>query len=204
MGGVLVDLDPTWAGKTLSELGITDIKQKHDALRKNGFYRKLDTGEVGADWLRQQLRDLSNREVTNEELDTAWNAMITGFPPERFQLLRDLRRNYHLFLLSNTNEIHTGFVLSEVRKRFGYEFSSLFGKVYFSNEMGRAKPDVETFQFVLTDSGLVGSESLFIDDLPDNCEGAKAAGIHTHHLVRGTQITDLFENGLLKPDILLL
>jgi len=59
------------------------------------------------------------------------------------------------------------------------DFDGLFDKAYYSHLIGSRKPHAEPFEYVLKDAGLVGSETLFIDDNAPNLVGARLAGIHT-------------------------
>ena len=55
----------------------------------------------------------------------------------------------------------------------------LFGKhCYVSGELDLAKPDPEIFSHVIGQIGVEPYEALFVDDLDDNVEGAKRAGLH--------------------------
>lgn len=54
--------------------------------------------------------------------------------------------------------------------------SELFGHVVLSYQAGCRKPEQEIFQLAAKLAGMVPSECLLIDDLPQNCEGARKAG----------------------------
>ena len=45
--------------------------------------------------------------------------------------------------------------------------------------MGMRKPDIEIFEFTLSDSNLLPEETLFVDDLLVNIESAKEVGLQT-------------------------
>ena len=52
-------------------------------------------------------------------------------------------------------------------------------------------PWAAIFELVLKENNLDPSETLFIDDTASNLEEARKLGIHVHHLVAGTSITDI-------------
>lgn len=58
-----------------------------------------------------------------------------------------------------------------------YEFWPLFDGATVSAELGMLKPQPEIYQALLSNNGLEASETVFIDDMPYNVEGAKAVGI---------------------------
>ena len=123
--------------------------------------------------------------------------MLLDLPKNRIDLLKKLRFNYSIFLLSNTNSIH----ISEFKKRIGdmryNEFYNLFDKVYYSHKIGFKKPEAKAFQLILEENKLSAHETLFIDDSPQHIKVAKKLGIKTHHLEDNEEVTTLF------PDIIL-
>ncbi|CDT77975.1 putative Haloacid dehalogenase-like hydrolase [Vibrio coralliirubri] len=65
-----------------------------------------------------------------------------------------------------------------------YQFWALFDGAAVSAELGLLKPEPEIYQALLSNYGLKASETVFIDDMPYNVEGAKAVGM------AGIQFTD--------------
>ena len=58
-----------------------------------------------------------------------------------------------------------------------YQFWPLFDGAAVSAELGMLKPQPEIYQALLSNNGLEASETVFIDDMPYNVEGAKAVGM---------------------------
>ncbi|MEZ9336875.1 HAD family hydrolase [Vibrio splendidus] len=58
-----------------------------------------------------------------------------------------------------------------------YEFWPLFDGAVVSAELGVLKPQPEIYQALLSNNGLEASETVFIDDMPYNVEGAKTVGM---------------------------
>jgi putative hydrolase of the HAD superfamily len=54
--------------------------------------------------------------------------------------------------------------------------------VFFSNEIGFRKPERESYMHVLDSLKINPEESLMIDDLKENIEGASDAGMKIIHL----------------------
>src|SRR5664280_2739705 len=65
--------------------------------------------------------------------------MLLDFPAIRVDLVKNLRKDYKIYLFSNTNAIHVEKYRSNFRKQHGFEVSSLFVKDFHSNEIGYRK-----------------------------------------------------------------
>jgi putative hydrolase of the HAD superfamily len=57
-------------------------------------------------------------------------------------------------------------------------FLEHFDQVTFSCELGFIKPEAPIYQYAIEGLGVAPGEALFLDDRPDNVEGARAVGIH--------------------------
>ena len=123
------------------------------------------------------VRQIALITADNNDIDTAWNAMLLDFPHHRIEKLQELARNYRLFLFSNTNSIHHAAFHQRFYEQFGFELDSLFEKAYYSHLIGYRKPDVEAFHFVINDSRVDPAETLFIDDTQPNIDAAKKTGL---------------------------
>jgi putative hydrolase of the HAD superfamily len=132
--------------------------------------------------------------ASDAELDGCWNAMLLDIPVEKIKLLQDLKTKYKTFLLSNTNSIH----LESFTRRLQVDhrlnnLDELFHRVYYSQLLGMRKPDVEIYKYVLEKNGLKSDETIFLDDNPDNIQGAARAGIHTFFVGHPDDVYKLFK-----------
>jgi FMN phosphatase YigB (HAD superfamily) len=66
----------------------------------------------------------------------------------------------------------------EEERRYG--FASIFDPIGYSHEIGLTKPDPRVFEFMLAAMGTVPERTLFIDDVPENVEAARALGMLAH------------------------
>jgi len=200
-GGVICDIDVNLTKKAFVELGWRTADQGRSISDSKGLFEQLETGVISPQQFRSELRKFFDRPVSDAQLDEAWNRLLLDIHPERIRLLEDLRGTYRIFLLSNSNEIHYNKYVRDFRERFGYpDFDALFEKAYFSFRIGLKKPSPEIFEYVLKESRLEPSETLFIDDTLMHVEGAAKAGILGYHLEteKGEQILDLFQGANLK------
>jgi putative hydrolase of the HAD superfamily len=117
--------------------------------------------------------------------------MLLDTPAERLEILKSLKKNYRLFLLSNTNIIHVEYYNKIIYEKFNLHFSDIFDYIFYSHEIGMRKPDTEVFEYVLKFSQLDSKETLFADDLEINISAAKQAGINTFHVKTPNAILEL-------------
>ncbi len=201
-GGVIIDIDPLMTVKELEKLGCHNIYK----LKSKDFYEKvifkfekgIDTPAVFHNKLRQYI----GLNLTDQQLDDAWNALLFDIPQERIHVIEQVKKYYPIYLLSNSNEIHYDLFVRDLQLRFGYrEFDELFDKAYFSFDLHLAKPHIEIYEFIINQHGLNPAKTLFIDDRIENIEGALKAGLKTYHLESPQQISDIFQEGILKPEL---
>lgn len=76
------------------------------------------------------------------------------------------------YILSNTNDIHWSFI----RERYRHVLEA-FDHALASHELRVEKPDPEIYRCVIRHSGRAPEEHLFIDDIAENVEGARAVGM---------------------------
>lgn len=197
LGGVLFHIDYQRTINAFIELGIADFESHFTQHQQNNFFDAFETGKISTrifiNKLQKSLPACSDQEIVN-----AWNAMLIGLPEQHLKILEELGKNYRLFLLSNANEIHIQFVNAYLKEYYNINsINQFFEKAYYSQEIGIRKPHTSTFEWVLEDANILAEETLFIEDTAQHIEGAKQAGLKTHHLESNTAIISLF------PDITL-
>ena len=193
LGGVLVDLDFKAAINGLQKAGFANVKEQLQAFDRDGIFQKFELGEMTAEEFRTAIRENSSVELTDEEVDALWNAMLLEVPREKLELILHLRGKYMVYLLSNTNSIHWDYVCKNAFNYRGFRVNDYFEETFLSYEMHLAKPDKAIFEKVLQDANLLPEETLFIDDSEANCKAAEEVGIHAHHYHIGDDLSKLFE-----------
>ena len=193
LGGVLVDLDFKSAINGLQKAGFANGKEQLQAFDREGIFQKFELGEMTAEEFRTAIRENSSVELTDEEVDALWNAMLLEVPREKLELILHLRGKYMVYLLSNTNSIHWDYVCKNAFNYRGFRVNDYFEETFLSYEMHLAKPDKAIFEKVLQDANLLPEETLFIDDSEANCKAAEEVGIHAHHYHIGYDLKEIFE-----------
>lgn len=192
LGNVIHNINPELTQKAFHELGYSHFNiyslKKEDKILLDGF----ETGKVSAADFRKHIRSLICPDLTDVAIDDAWNALLLDLPAERLELLKELKKKYRLFLLSNTNELHIEWVFNYLQKTYGISgLSGYFEKEYYSHLVGMRKPQAEIYERILSENGLTAEETLFIDDSEENIEGARKLKIHAYHLTSGETILNI-------------
>ncbi|RYY19719.1 MAG: HAD family phosphatase [Chitinophagaceae bacterium] len=192
LGGVILNLDFAAAEKAFHEIGFEDFKDVFAGGHVTSFIKDYEVGIIDDDQFVKEIRNLTKQQNDDQLAIAAWNAMLVDFPKERVAFIKTLKKKYRLFLFSNTNAIH----LRSFRKTFSETFEreifdELFEKAYYSHEIKLRKPAKEAFDFVVKDAGLDASETLFIDDMLVNVEGAREAGLQAVQVTPGKSMLDL-------------
>ncbi|MCB0430311.1 MAG: HAD family phosphatase [Flavobacteriales bacterium] len=193
LGGVILNIDYNLTSAAFKKLGLHDFDTIYSKARQSDLFDNLEKGKITREGFAHRIREMGQGQWSNASVETAWNAMLLDLPVARLSLLADLAKQYRLFLLSNTNEIHLEGCRMIFREITGYDnLAHIFEKEYYSNLIGMRKPDREVFDHIVDEQGLKREETLFIDDSIQHVEGAARAGLHAFHLTDGNTITDVF------------
>jgi glucose-1-phosphatase len=190
-GGVITNLLPQAAIDAFTQLGHPDFGSYLLALDDDLFLRH-ETGKATDEDIYERLRTEIGKPLSTEEIDRAFCSMLLDTPPLRLEILEELRQQYKLLLLSNTNSIHTTFYNKNLRELTGRDFYSYFDKIYYSHQIGLRKPHREIFEYVLHDYGIKPEETLFIDDTEININTARSLNINCLHINHELSIEKIF------------
>ncbi|HIA36057.1 MAG TPA: HAD family phosphatase [Flavobacteriales bacterium] len=193
LGAVLFTIDYSLTIKSFEALGIHDFTSFFSKKRQDSIFDQYELGAVSTSQFLKRIKEYLPESTSNNDIVKAWNAMLLKFPQSSIELLKGLRPNYRLFLLSNTNALHFSSFHDIIYKQHGIsDLERFFEKVYYSHLIGMRKPDKKVFEYVLEENDLVPSETLFIDDSPQHVKGAKETGIHGKLLEKESAVLNLF------------
>lgn len=191
LGGVLLNIDYLKTSEAFKNLGFTHFEKMYTQFTADKLFEQLETGHISEEDFYNQLM-LQHQGISASDITGAWNAMLMDFRQGSLEFLSQLRPNFQLFLLSNTNIIHMAAFHKLFREQTGHRsLSDFFTRAWYSNEVGLRKPHKEIYEFVLDDAGIRAENTLFIDDSYNNIHTAKELGFRTHLLVPGERIEDL-------------
>ena len=196
LGAVILNINYENTIDEFTKLGVKNAENLYSKKVQTELFNKIETGKISNnEFLRELQKETKNAKI--KQVKIAWNAMLLDLPKERLQLIKKLKDNHTIYLLSNTNSIHIDAFKEQLGNKKWLAFCELFDKMYLSHELGLRKPDIKIFEYILKEQKLKAEEVFFIDDSPQHIAGAKKLGIHCHHLLDDEDIIALF------PDITL-
>lgn len=182
-GGVLLNIDYEAPIREFKKLGIENFREHFTQASQSDLFDEFEKGYISNEKFLEEMKFISGKNISNHDIEKAWNSILLDFPEEKMKLLEKLKSDFRLFLLSNTNEIHIREFERKMNERYGLNvFHSHFEKIYFSSRMGMRKPDIEIFEYVLNENRLMANETIFIDDSIQHVLGAEKTGIRALHL----------------------
>ena len=174
-GNVVAHFDYRKAASKLgSKLGLSG-EELLERLRPLGFSDLLKTyesGKISAEAFSRGVSDLIGLAISHDEFVAAW-ADIFRANDSLAPLFGFFKgKGYTLVLGSNTNDLHA----AQFRRQFA-ESLGHFDRLVLSYEVGHVKPSTAFYLACAEAAGADPGDCVFIDDLPENVEGARAAGL---------------------------
>lgn len=192
-GGVLVNLDKQACINAFKDLGVKDIEKYVNEYSQSGLLLDLEKGLISAQEFRETIKQMSSKEITDEQIDAAWKAFLLDIPNYKLSFIRELRKKFRVVLLSNTNIIHMNSAKEHYFSKNGFSIDDYFHRCYLSYEIGMVKPSREIFEFILQEERISGQECLFLDDGETNIQIASELGINTYWVKPYEDFRPLFE-----------
>ena len=179
LGGVVIDIDFERAFRgwqSISGLSFAEIKL---AFKFDASYEKRERGEIGEAEYFAHLRAALKLQGSDARIAECWNSIFVREIPETLELIRSVRAVVPCYAFTNSNATHQG--------AWAPMFPAVaqsFDRVFASHEIGLRKPEKRAFEYIAASIGVPLPAILFFDDLLENVEGARAAGLKAVH-VRG-------------------
>jgi len=195
LGGVILDIDYKRPVDAFKKLGLPAFHDLYSQTEQDHLFDDFEKGKISPTQFRESIRNHTNIPLSDREIDDAWNSILVELREKNVRMLRELRKKYRLFLLSNTNALHEAAYRELIIFQHGsFVFDELFEKIYLSHHLHMRKPDAEIFQFVQRDAGLVAGETIFIDDGQKNVDGGIKAGIPSYFKSINEDIEDFLRS----------
>jgi glucose-1-phosphatase len=212
-GGIFLRVEYSRILDEFRRLGATNPEAIYTQAEQVDYIDKFEQGKITPDQFRIHLKhDLIGigPEVSDSELDFAWNAMLLDFNLDCFKVILDFRnQGYITFLYSNINDIHYNRLMAMCREAGIHElYSQCFDEQYFSHKFGYNKPHSLSFKELAADLAkkyqVAPAEILFVDDSAKHIygrpghknEGAISAGLQgllVPQNLSGAELKDLVE-----------
>jgi FMN phosphatase YigB (HAD superfamily) len=131
-----------------------------------------ETGLLDGEGLLRNIASLATRtQMDVRDIERHWVEMFEPIP-EMFALAANLMTRYRVFLLSNVGDLHWRHVVAR------YDLLSHCHDALPSFEAKVMKPNIGIYQEAERRFALYGPQTVFIDDLEPNVQGASKAGWH--------------------------
>jgi putative hydrolase of the HAD superfamily len=191
LGGVLLDIDFNKTREAFQAQGFHDFDDYYQQAYSSPFFSEFEQGKISPASFYEGIRNIASLSLSDAEIKGSWNALLLDFRNESMNYLATLRKDYPVFLLSNTNEAHHQEFAGRYREEFdGGNFDDNFDKAYYSHVIHLVKPGPESYLYITKENSLDPAETLFVDDTLKNIDGAKAVGMQTLHLLKGELIEE--------------
>ena len=169
LGQVLLpfDVEPVWAAIAAS---CPECAHVLGVFHRIYSEADLGRGRTEPEEFHRRLVDAMGMRLSFDDFSRAWSDMFRE-DEATIGLIADAPvRERHM--LSNTNAIHWKWIL----KRHGAMLRK-FDRLWVSHELGLEKPDPAIFRRVIDATRRRPEEHLYIDDLAENVEAARALGM---------------------------
>ena len=185
LGNVLVKLNPEGCIGAFKAIGMGELVEQNPQSEGMKLMSKLGVGMITTEEFCDAARKLMGSDVANEDIIDAANKMLVVIPDEKKERLLQLKKaGYRLFLLSNTIDVHWDYCVEHLFPYQSLGVEDYFEHCFLSQKMHLAKPDARIYEEVIKQANINPDETLFIDDLKENCEAAEKLGIHTFQNVK--------------------
>jgi len=138
---------------------------------------RASTGEIPEETHWQTVAEALG--VSRQETDKIINEFFSGDQADAMLLdfLRSLRPERKVGLISNAWSGLRAFITSQ-------KFEDVFDEMIISAEVGLMKPDARIYRLALEKIGVQPEESIFLDDVLVNVEGARSVGMKAIHFTQ--------------------
>jgi len=156
------------------------------------FHRDFERGKISETEFVDKMLEVVDHKI-NAETFKEYYADIFSLNEDVVSLLPILKKDFNLFLLSNTDSIHQKYGWQK------YEFLKYFEKLILSHEVGSVKPEEIIYRKVEEASGFPSEEHFFIDDIQEYVDAAINLGWDAVQFVNYQKlVSDLKERNILK------
>jgi len=158
------------------------------------LYDQVERGEISDENYVEYLNESKGLSWTVEDITQLWCRMFSINEVGRGLFEQATRAGFGVYTLSNIAQYH----MDAIERNWNGFFDDATG-LFLSYQIGVRKPHPDIYRHALDQLGAKGEQCFFIDDLPENVEAARAAGIHAHqfipenHAAIREAVTEFFE-----------
>ena len=146
-------------------------------------YEKHERGEINASEYFAALRESLGVNISDEQFLDGWNQIFVGEVPTIRRLTSQYAAMFPIYTFSNSNEAHKSVWLPRYS-----QLLQPFKQVFVSCDMGKRKPEMDSYLHVAKAIGAEPGRILFFDDSQQNIDGAQQAGMHAKKIDSATDM----------------
>jgi len=136
------------------------------AFAESGLRESFDKGEITPQEFYERAEQKLEANIDYDEFFSLYNDVFSLNPPV-LEIMKRLKVNYKLVLLSNTDVMRFEYV----KQKFSEVM--IFDEYVLSFEVGFMKPHPQIYREALKRASTRAEESVFIDDRQENIQGAE-------------------------------
>jgi putative hydrolase of the HAD superfamily len=156
---------------------------------------RLESGQMAPSDFAEKIMASLGLSLAFDDFARDWEDIFWLNEPVARLIAALKSRGYTLILGSNTNLMHA----VHFRRQFAATLDR-FDALILSHEVGCLKPDARFYQACAAAAGAPAASCVFIDDIAENVEGARQAGLEgVHYVDDAGLITRLRELGVEIP-----
>jgi putative hydrolase of the HAD superfamily len=172
LGKVIIPFDWQRGFAAFAEFSPYSPEEVRLRIKETGLFNPFERGRIAPQDLAREIGKALDLDVSLEKFCELWSSIFlpeTIVPEDMLSRLR--AAGYRLLLLSNTDAIHYRWVMEK------YPIMRHFDHCVLSFDLGFRKPEPEIYAETIARAGCEADRIFFTDDLAENVEGARQAGI---------------------------
>ena len=182
VGKVLIDFNFETGVQALHASCSISRDRFEEVLWDETWIRRYECGEISTTQFHKYLCETASLEMSLARFCETWSSVFIPGLLVSEELIADLKRNYPMILISNTNEAHFEFIRSR------YRIVDYFDRHILSYEVGSLKPDRKIFEHAIAAANCPVEALFFIDDREENIVAARQLGIRSHQFQSETAL----------------
>ena len=159
-------------------IGLDELRRR---LHEGGFAQlqiQFESGQIAPTDFADHMMAQLGLKIPYDEFVRAWEDIFWLNEPLERLIVALKASGYTLILGSNTNILHFDHYCRQFSETFRH-----FDRLVASHEVGHMKPAHEFYDACVAAAGVPAASCVFVDDLEENVEGARKAGLHAIHYV---------------------
>lgn len=182
-GNVLVEVDFKRAFAAWAKASGVSFDALSSRFAFDESYCAHERGEMDEVQYLKALSETLRLPLSHAQMLEGWNAIFGPPLPGAGHVVRELAARMPVYVFSNTNPAHVAHFSPRYR-----DLLAPVTRVITSCDIGARKPEAEAFRRVAAIAGLPPARLAFFDDLEENVEGARHAGLQAHRVTRPEEI----------------